>query len=80
MLHNIKYLLSGKQSVFVNVGRANVVSDEALLKALDNKWISTAILDVFHEEPVPKVCIMIIDFIQAVIIKNKLPLEFQNSM
>ena len=48
-------LLLGKQSVFVNVGRANVVSDEALLKALDNKWISTAILDVFHEEPVPKV-------------------------
>ena len=42
--------------MFVNVGRANVVSDEALLKALDNKWISTAILDVFHEEPVPKVC------------------------
>ena len=57
MLHNIKYLLSGKQSVFVNVGRANVISDEALLKALDNKWISTGILDVFHEEPVPKVCI-----------------------
>ena len=45
--------------MFVNVGRANVVSDEALLKALDNKWISTAILDVFHEEPVPKVLLIL---------------------
>merc|ERR1711874_878494 len=43
-----------KQSVLVNVGRANVISDEALLKALDNKWISGAILDVFHEEPLPQ--------------------------
>ena len=31
-----------------------MVSDEALLKALDNKWLSSAILDVFHEEPLPQ--------------------------
>jgi len=43
-----------KQSVFVNVGRANVVSDEALITALDKKWISGAVLDVFHEEPLPQ--------------------------
>ena len=43
-----------KQSVFVNVGRANVISDEALLEALENKWLSGAILDVFHEEPLPQ--------------------------
>ena len=48
-------MLSEKQSVFVNVGRANVVNDMSLLEALDKKWISGAILDVFHEEPVPKV-------------------------
>ena len=43
-----------KSPVLVNVGRANVISDEALLIALQEKWISGAILDVFHEEPLPE--------------------------
>ena len=31
-----------------------MISDEALLKALENEWLSGAILDVFHEEPLPR--------------------------
>lgn len=43
----------GKSPVFVNVGRANVISDQTLLQALDSGWFSAAILDVFHQEPLP---------------------------
>ena len=43
-----------KKSIFINVGRANVISDDSILEALDKNWIGGAILDVFHEEPLPK--------------------------
>lgn len=43
-----------KSPVIVNVGRANIISDKCLLEALTEKWISGAILDVFHQEPLPK--------------------------
>ncbi|RLA22072.1 MAG: D-2-hydroxyacid dehydrogenase [Gammaproteobacteria bacterium] len=39
---------------FVNVGRGNVVNDEALMDALRNKRLAGAALDVFDEEPVPQ--------------------------
>ncbi|XP_028136494.1 glyoxylate/hydroxypyruvate reductase A isoform X1 [Diabrotica virgifera virgifera] len=56
-----KWLLNGdilenckdKQAVFINVGRGTIISEEALIKALENKWISGAILDVFEQEPLP---------------------------
>lgn len=40
-------------SVFVNVGRANVVDDDVLVKALNDGHLGGAVLDVFDEEPVP---------------------------
>ena len=40
--------------MFINVGRSNVISDASLLEALDKDWISGAILDVFHQEPLPQ--------------------------
>jgi phosphoglycerate dehydrogenase-like enzyme len=40
-------------AVFINVGRANVVNDDALVAALNNGKLGAAILDVFDEEPVP---------------------------
>lgn len=43
-----------KKTVLVNVGRATVIQDVDLLEALDNNWISGAVLDVFYEEPLPK--------------------------
>lgn len=43
-----------RQSVFINVGRGDVISEESLLKALKNGWIAGAVLDVFEKEPLPK--------------------------
>eukprot|EP00977_Amphora_coffeiformis_P016690 scaffold5237_cov179-Amphora_coffeaeformis.AAC.3 len=43
----------GKSPVFLNVGRGDVVPEESLVKALDEKIISGAILDVFSVEPLP---------------------------
>ncbi|KAL7535583.1 hypothetical protein ACHAXR_006590 [Thalassiosira sp. AJA248-18] len=44
----------GKCPVFVNVGRGDVIGESSLLHALDNEWISAAILDVFEVEPLPE--------------------------
>ena len=43
----------GKCPVFLNVGRGDVISEADLLHALDEKWVSAAILDVFEVEPIP---------------------------
>jgi glyoxylate/hydroxypyruvate reductase A len=37
----------------VNLGRGPLIREEALLRALDLKWIAGAILDVFDVEPLP---------------------------
>ena len=51
--HGILKFAAKKSPVLVNVGRANIISDESLLEALNEKWLSGAILDVFHQEPLP---------------------------
>ena len=38
---------------FINVGRGNVVDDEALIDALRDGQLAGAAVDVFDEEPVP---------------------------
>ena len=43
----------GLSPVFLNVGRGDVIDEKSLLDALDKKYISGAILDVFVEEPLP---------------------------
>ncbi|PLT31855.1 D-2-hydroxyacid dehydrogenase [Peribacillus deserti] len=40
-------------SIFINIGRGDLVKESVLLKALNHSQISHAILDVFHEEPLP---------------------------
>lgn len=39
---------------FINVGRSNVVDDDALIDALTNNRLAGATLDVFDEEPLPQ--------------------------
>jgi len=43
-----------KSAVLINVGRGAVVSESALIRALEEKLIRGAVLDVFEEEPLPK--------------------------
>lgn len=37
----------------VNVGRGSLIQEETLLRALQERWIGGAVLDVFSEEPLP---------------------------
>lgn len=39
---------------FVNIARGQIVDEKALIKALENKWIAGAGLDVFEMEPLAK--------------------------
>jgi len=39
---------------FINIGRSNVINDQALIDALRNGKLAGATLDVFDEEPVPQ--------------------------
>ncbi|XP_077997379.1 glyoxylate/hydroxypyruvate reductase A-like [Glandiceps talaboti] len=50
---NILENCKGKKSVFINVGRGDIMNEESLLNALRQDWISGAILDVFPVEPLP---------------------------
>ncbi|GLE11355.1 hypothetical protein PINS_up023735 [Pythium insidiosum] len=46
-------LCARRKPLFINVGRGDVVSEAALLTALDRRWISRAVLDVVATEPLP---------------------------
>ena len=41
------------EGVLINIARGGVVDEEALIRALREKWIAGAALDVFAEEPLP---------------------------
>lgn len=43
-----------KKSVLINIGRGSIIKESDLINALENNWISGAILDVFEEEPLDK--------------------------
>ena len=43
-----------RTSLLINVGRGNVIDEQALIRALENGEIGGAVLDVFQEEPLPE--------------------------
>ncbi|MFX1568852.1 MAG: hydroxyacid dehydrogenase [Promethearchaeota archaeon] len=43
--------LMRKDAILINTARGNLIDDNALIKALKNKDIAGAALDVYHEEP-----------------------------
>lgn len=43
-----------EDSVFVNIGRGDVITDETVVRVLENKYIRHMILDVFNKEPLPE--------------------------
>ena len=44
-----------KSSAYIiNIGRGRLIDEEALIRALDEKWIAGAGLDVTATEPLPK--------------------------
>ncbi len=48
-----KFALMKPASCFINIARGRVTKETALINALKEKKIKTAILDVFEEEPLP---------------------------
>lgn len=53
MLGEQEFVAMKNGAVLINTARAEIVNEEALIKALETGLISVAGLDVFHEEPLP---------------------------
>uniref|UniRef100_A0A0P4W906 D-isomer specific 2-hydroxyacid dehydrogenase NAD-binding domain-containing protein n=1 Tax=Scylla olivacea TaxID=85551 RepID=A0A0P4W906_SCYOL len=45
---------ASRRPVLVNVGRGDIISEADLLKALEEGWLSAAVLDCYEKEPVPE--------------------------
>lgn len=48
-----EFALMKNEAVFVNIARGDTVNEQNLIEALTEKKIKGALLDVFHEEPLP---------------------------
>lgn len=48
-----KFAAMKPSALFINIARASIVDEEALIKALQEKKISGACMDVFSKEPLP---------------------------
>ena len=44
---------ANKKSLFINVGRGSILSENTLVRAMSEGWLGGAILDVFNTEPLP---------------------------
>ena len=53
LIGEAEFAVMKKNAVLINIGRGPVVSEGAMIKALSEKRIKGAALDVFDEEPLP---------------------------
>lgn len=54
MIGEKEFKLMKKSAIFINVSRGQTIDEQALIRALENKEIYAAALDVFEQEPVNK--------------------------
>lgn len=54
LLKEHHFKIMKKTCVFINIGRASLVDENVLIKALQTDEIAHAVLDVFETEPLPK--------------------------
>jgi phosphoglycerate dehydrogenase-like enzyme len=54
MIGNAEFAAMKPSAVIINVGRGPVIDERAMIKALSDRKIKGAALDVFDEEPLPK--------------------------
>lgn len=54
MIGEKEFKLMKKSAIFINVSRGQTIDEQALIKALENKEIHAAALDVFNQEPINK--------------------------
>ncbi|MFP3170572.1 MAG: D-glycerate dehydrogenase [Sulfolobaceae archaeon] len=54
MINESTLRLMKKTAFLINASRGKVIDEKALVKALEEKWIAGAALDVFEEEPINK--------------------------
>jgi glyoxylate reductase len=54
MINGSTLKLMKKTAFLINASRGKVIDEKALVKALEEKWIAGAALDVFEEEPINK--------------------------
>jgi phosphoglycerate dehydrogenase-like enzyme len=54
MISDSQFKVMKPTAIVINVGRGPVIDEAALLRALQNKQIAGASLDVFEEEPLPE--------------------------
>ncbi len=53
MIGEAEFAAMKRDAVLINIGRGPIVAEEPLVRALTEKRIKGAALDVFHREPLP---------------------------
>jgi phosphoglycerate dehydrogenase-like enzyme len=54
MITEAHFRMMKPTAYFINMGRGELVDEAAMIKALRERWIAGAALDVFQQEPLPK--------------------------